>query len=257
MTAPTPSGGRGRPLLITVPGVLGTIGVFIVAAVCVRLGLWQLDRLAQRDARNTGIAERLARPPLPLPTSIDDTAGLGYRRVHVHGTLDAGRSIVLAGRSRGGAPGVHLLTPLYLEDGTAVLVNRGWVPSPDAASIDIDAFPADSIDGEGIIVPLPAAPAGADARSTTTGAGATRDFQRVWFRVDADALRRQFPYPISAFEVRLLPQEPAALSQPQRLEPPELDRGSHLGYAVQWFSFAAVFLIGWGAMVVRRTGGRT
>lgn len=244
------SSGRQRPLSITVPGVLGTIGVFIVAAVCVRLGFWQLERLEQRDAMNAHVAERLALPALPLATSLEDTAGLGYRRVHVHGTLDAGRSIVLAGRSRAGAPGVHLLTPLRLDDGTAVLVNRGWVPSPDGASIDVEAFAADSIDGEGFIVPFPSMDAGA---AVTAG---TLEFQRVWFRVDAAALRRQFPYPISDFEVRLLPQASPGPEPPARLEAPELDRGPHLGYAVQWFSFAAIFVIGWGTMVVRRSGGR-
>lgn len=245
---PTRSG-RGRPLTITVSGVLGTIGVFFVAAVCIRLGFWQLDRFDQRDTRNARVAERLALPAVPLATSVDDTAGLGYRRVRVHGALDLDRSIVLAGRSHSGAPGVHLLTPLRLEDGTAVIVNRGWVPSPDGASIDLDAFHADSIDGEGIIVPFPAI----DGDAGEAGSTVAREFQRVWFRVDATALRRQFPYPVPGFEVRLLPRSAAESSAPTRLEPPALDRGPHLGYAVQWFSFAAIFLIGWGAMVVRRT----
>lgn len=251
MTDPTRTG-RSRPLSITVPGVLGTIGVFLVAAVCVRLGFWQLDRLDQRDTRNARVAERLARPAMPLATSVDDTTGFGYRRVRVHGALDVGRSIVLAGRSRNGAPGVHLLTPLRLDDGTAVLVNRGWVPSPDGASIDIDAFQADSIDDEGVIVPFPLVDTDRDATATPPAP----EFQRVWFRVDAAALSRQFPYPVPGFEVRLLPRSPAESSAPARLEPPALDRGSHLGYAIQWFSFAAIFLIGWGAMVVRRTGSR-
>lgn len=75
---PTGSG-RSRPLSITVSGVLGTIGVFFVAAVCIRLGFWQLDRLDQRDTRNARVAERLALPALPLEAAVDDTAGLGYR----------------------------------------------------------------------------------------------------------------------------------------------------------------------------------
>lgn len=248
---PTGSG-RSRPLSITVSGVLGTIGVFFVAAVCIRLGFWQLDRLDQRDTRNARVAERLALPAIPLEAAVDDTAGLGYRRVRVHGTLDVDRSIVLAGRSRAGAPGVHLLTPLRLGDGTAVLVNRGWVPSPDGASIDVHAFQADSIGGEGVIIPFAVIDAGADATAKT----AAPEFQRVWFRVDAAALRRQFPYPVPGFEVRLLPLSPTEFSAPARLEPPALDRGPHLGYAVQWFSFAAIFLIGWGTMVVRRTSTR-
>lgn len=240
-----------RPLSINVPGILGTLGVFFVALVCVRLGFWQLDRLAQRDTINEQVGARLELPALALTRWPADTSGLGYRRVEVQGELDAERSIVLAGRSRAGAPGVHLLTPLHLEDGTAVLVNRGWVPSADGTSIDLAAFTLDSLAGAGIVFPL--ASAGAAATRSTP----TREFQHVWFRVDVTTLRGQFPYPISDYEVRLLPPASAAQAPPVRLDPPELDRGPHLGYAIQWFSFAAIFLIGWGAMVARRGGGQT
>jgi surfeit locus 1 family protein len=251
VTAPT-ADAPTRTLSVTPSGVLGTLAVLVVAAVCVRLGFWQLDRLDQRRQRNAALQARSVQEVIALATAPLDTAGLIYRRVRVSGGLDHDRSIVLAGRSLGGAPGVHLLAPLRFPDGSAVLVNRGWVASPDAASIALDSLaPAGPIAADGLVLPLPGAQGLDSGRDDAGGDAAAPAFQRTWFRMDPVALRRQFPYPIAEVEVRLLP-DGAEAARPQRLPPPAIDDGPHLGYAIQWFSFAAIALIGWGAMVVRR-----
>ncbi|MGH7553095.1 MAG: SURF1 family protein [Longimicrobiales bacterium] len=236
------------PLSITVSGVLGTLLVLFVAVVCVRLGFWQLDRLEQRRARNAAMASRLEEPVIPLASSAD-TAGLMFRRVHVRGELDHTRSIVYPGRSHRGSPGVHLLTPLLLGDGSAVLVNRGWVASADGASIDLAVLSLDALEGDGIVLPLP----GADRKTASAAGPASGAFQRVWFLVDPVALQRQFPYRLASVEVRLLP-DSSVTPPPLRVPPPALDEGPHMGYALQWFSFAAIALIGWVTMVLRRGG---
>ncbi len=230
----------------TVSGVLATLAVMAAAAGCVRLGFWQLDRLDQRRARNQQIESRLREDIVPLAASPADTTALTYRRVHVRGPLDHDRSIIFPGRSYRGVPGVHVLTPLRLDDGSAVLVNRGWVPAADGTSIDLTAFGLDRLEADGVVLPLPGA--GETTRPPAAGMQAG-EFQRIWFRVDPVALRRQFPYPVAPLEVRLLPEASRAVP-PTRLPAPELDEGPHLGYAVQWFSFAAIALIGWCAMVV-------
>src|SRR5690606_23431383 len=135
------TGGSVAPLSITRAGVAGTVLALAAVLVCARLGLWQLDRLEQRKQRNTAVAERLAGAAIALPDVPRDTSGLLFRTVELAGQYDVARSVVLRGRARAGAPGVHVLTPLRLPDGSAVLVNRGWVPSADAATIDLDALP--------------------------------------------------------------------------------------------------------------------
>ncbi|MGH7459412.1 MAG: SURF1 family cytochrome oxidase biogenesis protein, partial [Longimicrobiales bacterium] len=75
-------------------------------------------------------------------------------------------------------------------------------------------------------------------------------FRRTWFAPDPAALRRQFPYTLLNMEVQALP-DSSVQGFPIRLQPPVLDRGPHLGYAVQWFSFAAIALIGWVALMIR------
>src|SRR5688500_17253159 len=107
------------------------------AAVFVRLGLWQLDRRAERRAWNRGVAERLVAPPVPLDSLPSDPARARWRRVQIDGRLDLGREIALAARTYGGSPGVHLLAPLRRAGrDTAILINRGWVYAPDGATAD-------------------------------------------------------------------------------------------------------------------------
>lgn len=251
-----------RALSLTTSGMVGTLLLLIVAGLCVRLGFWQLDRLEQRRERNALIESRLAEASFSLEYAPHDTSGLSFRRVHVRGTFDNDRSVVLPGRSLRGAPGVHLLTPLQLEDGSAVLVNRGWVRSPDAASIDLTPFDTvGAIAAGGMILPFPGAESSIGRAPDDAATLGTAQFQRIWFRIDPVILRAQYPYPIAGFVVQLLPEpgaplrERGAASQPVRLEPPVLDEGPHLGYALQWFSFAAIAVIGWVALVVRHGGG--
>ena len=97
-----------------------------------------------------------------------------------------------------------------------------------------------------MVVPFPAGrspPAAAGYRTPDTPA-----FRRIWYSVDPAAIRRQATLPLAAIAVQLVP-ESAAPALPVRLPEPALDPGPHRSYAIQWFSFAAIALIGWGALV--------
>src|SRR5205823_889164 len=95
--------------------LLALVGALLVAAVCVRLGLWQLDRLHQRRAHNALVAAARARPELELPLPVDS---LRDRRLRAHGAYDYARERLWHGRSYEGIPGVDFVTPLRLSDGT-------------------------------------------------------------------------------------------------------------------------------------------
>jgi surfeit locus 1 family protein len=222
--------------------------VFVVVAVCLRLGFWQLDRREQRLERNEAIAERLAADPIPLDATPADTAGLVNRPARVRGWYDHDHSFALIGRSHMGSPGIYVFTPLRLDDG-AILVNRGWVPSPDAATVDLTAIhrPPDP-EVAGVLLAFP------DIRTHAADEG----FRTRWFRLDGHAIRAAFPYPIAPVYLQATTAEGGAGAgfAPVPLGPPQLDSGPHLSYAVQWFSFAAIFLIGWIALVLHRSGGR-
>lgn len=243
-----------RPLSITIAGLVGTLVLAVLVGGFIRLGFWQLDRLGEKRAQNRAVAARLEAPPVQDVAALSDTTGLFYRTVIATGTFDNERSIILPGRSRRGLPGVYLLTPLRpagRPDG--LLVNRGWVPSPDAATIDVTDFAVhDTVTVRGLVLPFP------DSRESLAPRDQLPDdagaFRRIWFTIDAEALKRQFPYPLQDVTLQELPLEAAVAGAPRypaRLEPPPLGEGSHLGYALQWFAFAAIGIIGWFAMVLR------
>lgn len=227
-------------------GIIGTFAVFIVVLGCTRLGLWQLDRLEQKRQRNAVAHARAAEPPVRLRSALRDTAGMIFRRASVTGTYDDARTTIIAGRSSRGVPGVYILTPLRL-GGPAVLINRGFVPSADAAHVDLAPLrePAPNA-AEGLIVYL-----GNDDQAVTSTPGT---FKRVWYRPSIAQLRAQLPYPIANYIVQLLPAN-GTPALPARLPAPELDEGPHLGYAIQWFGFALIFVIGWVVMIVRTKKG--
>ncbi len=257
-----------RPLDLTRRGVLGTVAVLLVAGVCIRLGIWQLDRLEERQTRNAAIAERLEAEPVALTRAPRDTTGLAYRRARLEGAIDDDRALILAGRSLNGAPGVHVVSPVRIGGG-AVLVNRGWLPSPDAATADLDAVRLDgTVRVEGVLLPFP------DVDVDVAPEG----FRETWFRFDGDGIRAQYRYPVSPLYLvatsRVETGEPgedggtgdggetggsggATGAAPIPLDPPSLDPGPHLSYAIQWFSFAAVFLVGWTVLLVQGTGRTT
>lgn len=238
-------------LEITRSGLLASIAVLLIAAVCVRLGIWQLDRRDQRLVRNAAVAERLDDPRVTLTAAPLDTIGLTHRPATIHGSYDAARTLVLGGRSHAGSPGIHVYAPLRLGDG-AILVNRGWLPSLDAASVDLSLVDVDTaVTVTGVLVPLP------ETDATPPAGGG---FKTTWFRLDADAVRAQYPYPLSPLylQAEAADEETARLARsglgdgPVPLPPPSLDAGPHLSYALQWFSFAAIAVVGWGALVMRR-----
>lgn len=201
-----------------------TLGVVaaLVVALCVAAGVWQLGRLEQRRARNALLAARLALPPLEVHAGLSADSAR-QRRVLARGTYDFAQERSWPGRSFQGTPGVALITPLRLADGSAVLVDRGWAPSPDAFHVDHGAYrEPERARIEGI------------AQVPPRGRG------------DAD------PTGFLPFIVQLEKPEVQGGGLPRRWPRPALDNGPHLSYAIQWFSFAVIALV--GTVVLIRKG---
>lgn len=242
----------------------------LAAAVCVRLGFWQLSRLAERRARNAVLASHLTYAPVGYAALPRDTLARHYRRVRVAGRPDYAREFVLADRSRQGAPGVHIITPVRVAAGgpggdTLALVDRGWFYSPDGASADLSTVrEGDSLDVIGY-VELPSRRPGPARRgaaaSGTAAAGASDRGYRAYRYLDPAVLAADIGAPVTRDYIVAEP--PPDETRPpynrlKRIPTPEItDEGPHQSYAIQWFSFALVSIVGAGVFVrAERRKGR-
>jgi surfeit locus 1 family protein len=216
----------------------------LVAAVCLRLGFWQLDRLRERRAENRLAEAARALPEVAMSGGADSS--LVQRRVRATGVFDRQGEIILRGQSNRERPGVVVVTPLRLGgEGSSVLVARGFVPSADAVSVSA-VPPADSgeVTVRGLALPL-AEREDDGAMLERPGAGAT------WKGLDRSAIEARLGYPVADVYIVQSP-DSAAPASPRRLEPPALDDGPHLSYAIQWFAFAVIALVGAAALLGRR-----
>jgi surfeit locus 1 family protein len=215
------------------------VGILVVA-VCVWLGVWQLDRLGQRKSRNAAIEIALAAPEIDLGAPYLDVDSLQYRRVRARGAFDFEREIVVMARAHDGVPAVHVVTPFRLDDDTAVLVERGWVPSPDGRTVDLLPLrESGSHEVEGVVIPF---------SSTGAPAAPAEGWPRYVRSANPVELASAYPYalfPIVVRRTEVPPENPSVL-RPAPL--PELTNGPHFSYAVQWFSFATIALVGCGVL---------
>jgi cytochrome oxidase assembly protein ShyY1 len=230
------------------PRWLAGLGLVLLVAVSfVRLGFWQLDRLRQRHAYEALVAQRLAAPPVALADLLrsgGDEESLRYRRVTAEGAFDTRHEVILYGRTQGDQTGNHVLTPLVLDDGTAVAVDRGWVPlTDDAPPLDDAAPPTGRVRVAGVLFPSEVPPG-----DTASPASPVTTFARV----DLDALAAQVPYAMAPAYLLLSSQEPASSSLPRIAPLPDPAASPpHLSYAIQWFTFSTIAVVGFVVLVRR------
>ncbi|HSM71289.1 MAG TPA: SURF1 family protein [Anaerolineales bacterium] len=221
-----------------------TLLVLLGTALCVRLGIWQLDRLEGRREFNAQVESMRAMNPLDLNADeIDAVEDMEWRAATATGEYDFANQVALRNRYNGNQYGYHLLTPLRFSR-TAVLVDRGWVPA-DGNSAPDDWRKYDEVSvvtvtgqirlGQG----KPAFGGVADALP------ADGSLLWVWNNADIERIALQMPYPI--LNVYIQPDvNPEDDVPPIPFQPEvELTEGSHFGYALQWFTFATILFVGY------------
>lgn len=241
-----------RWLLLTVVIVAGIL-------LMVRLGLWQLDRLEQRRALNASIVARTEMPPLELNAAglSDVPAELRYRQALAAGTLDYERQFFLRLQKWQGPgheayfddAGSHIVTPLLLaEGGPAILVNRGWVPEAQAGEVNLADYQGQTqVSVAGVLERSQRVPAFAPNPT-----GSPTDPRLTWTRLNIEAIQAQMPYPLLPL---VLIEAPDGTSEgfPFPVAPVyDLSEGSHLNYAIQWFSFALILAAVYSAFIYQR-----
>ena len=228
-----------------------TLAGLLLVAVCVRLGIWQLDRNDQRAARNAVIEANANAEPVPLDdvASPDEPLGSGdeWQQVRVSGTYDPDHELIVQLRPLAGEAGVHVVTPLVTDAGDALLVDRGFVAGggPADSSTDIPEASTGPVD---VVARL---------RRSEEGRGTGGDPADGAVRyLDVDAIAAIMPYPLYGAWAELVEQSPPADDPPVAVPAPEIDAGPHLSYAIQWFLFACVGVGGFVLLVRAEARGR-
>ena len=231
---------------------LATLLVFMASAVCIRLSIWQVARLQETRASNAHDLAVRSMPPLVLPATGDLTA-MEYRAATATGTYDFQDQVATRDQYNSVQPGYHLLTPLRLSDGEAVLVDRGWIPS-DGNSTPADWHQYDqpgTVTVNGVIRLGQSQPTPGSVTDPTLTPSQTRlDF---WIYINLDRIRQQVPYPLLPVYIQFTP-------VPNRTDPPipifesldPTDGSTNLNYAIQWCLFAVLFILGYGYYLWRK-----
>lgn len=233
------------------------VATLIVTLLFLRLGVWQLDRYQQRRARNETREARGALPSLvwgPGAPPPADTAGLVGRRVRVTGRYDPAREVILRNRSTGAWAGVEVVTPLFVrEDGPALFVLRGWLPAPDGVRARLsegwgDVSPDSTVEVSGVVI----------AAAQAVGPPLEVDIEgrphMALAAIDLAQLRQHLPFEISPVVLRAddpPPESPALRPASQ----PLAGNGPHLSYAIQWFSFALISVVGTTTLLMKEKRG--
>lgn len=221
--------------------------VLAIAVVFVLLGMWQLRRLDERKMLNQRGESRISLPAQELETLLitGEPAELEFRRATVTGTFLPDLEVLIRSQVYLGSAGFDVVTPMLMDDGTAVLVNRGWVP------LDFELLPT------GELTP-PVGPTTIEGwvhlteeKPTFGPVDPTGGVLEVFNRVDVGRIGEQLPVDVAPVYVVLIGERGSDLPVPVAL-PTFADQGPHLAYAIQWFGFAIVGLVGYFFLARRR-----
>lgn len=224
--------------------LFATLLVFLGTTLCIRLGIWQLDRLDQRRTFNAQVESMRMAEPLNLNNELPENISMmEWRAVTVTGEYDFENQIALRNQYYGDQYGYHLVTPLFF-NGTAVLVDRGFIPA------DGNSTPADwrkydeggtvTLTGQIRLGQVKPAFGGVEDALPESG-----EMLLVWNNFNLEQIAAQLEFPILG--VYIQPNlEISDTIPPIPYQPVvELTEGSHFGYALQWFTFAAILFVGY------------
>jgi cytochrome oxidase assembly protein ShyY1 len=229
---------RCELVLLRTRWIVGHLLVIVVAGGFVALGVWQLNRNTQKHDKVKQEEAAYAAPAPPITASSEPVAGT---RAQATGTFLPTGEALLRNQVRGASPGVDVLTPLRLADGSVIYVDRGYVKTGLASGAPSFAPPpTGTVVATGIVQPSVALSAQDTVRidegrvsvpavniARIVGPHPTEQVHNVWLSAQA------------------IEPVPRGSDVPKLPEPPAPDPVNHFEYAIEWFAFAAIPLIGW------------
>jgi surfeit locus 1 family protein len=223
--------------------------VLVGVIILVRLGFWQLERHEQRMARNAVINARIDQAPVPLATVLAlPVHEQEYRHVQIVCSFQTNQQLLWRNRSYQGTTGYQILTVCQPDSGDAVLVNRGWIPYQDGLNDWETQYPPVSglqmLSGIWRLSQPPLA--------TVSEIAPRNGWRDRWFAITIPAIAAQMQRSLAPGFIELQPGDEVATTYPVRSTMSDMGLGSHFGYAIQWFSFAVILLVGAVILAYRR-----
>lgn len=221
--------------------------VLLLIGLLLSLGAWQLERADEKRAISREMHDRQESSPSRLPLEVTDPESLRYRRVKLAGRFEESRQFLLDNQMNRGTVGVNVLTPFKLAGrDEVVLVDRGWLPwgayrnrLPDVA---VSREPVSLIGA--VYVPYGE---GFRIGGMDSGGG---DWPTLIQYLDFDRISALLGYPVLPMTVRL--ESPAEVGYERNWVDPPANPQRHISYAIQWFALAAVLLVIYLALHLKR-----
>ena len=232
-----------------VPRWLPSLAFVAAAVVCIALGFWQLDRAEEKRQQAAELTERSRLPAHDLVALEASAEPLRYRQLRATGTYEAAGQILIENRHYAGQTGFHVITPLRIDGSDVrVLVNRGWIPAGPQGGPSTAPVP------EGVRSVIGAAHIPEPPAIALAGAADVASWGNRWPYLTLDLYRDRFPVPLQPVAILLDPAQEGGFARSWPQEMPK--EGMHLGYAIQWFAFAAIAAIIWLRLSVRRADSK-
>jgi len=210
----------------------------------VDLSTWQFRRLDERRTFNESVISRADIDPVDAQT-LDlgpdtDVSAIEWRRAGARGTYIADEQVVLLNRSQGGVAGIDVVTPMILDNGSVIMVNRGFLP----LDAEVPDAPSGVVEVLGTV---------RDFEDPRTGQAGDPPGERTeFFRLDRQRIDDQIDQPLVPFVLEMAVSEPTDDPGLAPVAAPTLGEGPHMSYAIQWIIFSVAVVVGW-VLAVRRS----
>ena len=220
-----------------------TLLLLALALLFARLGWWQLERKTEKQL----LFEQFGNGPV---LSIEQALEYGekFARVKAYGRYDPSRHVLLDNKILKGRAGVHVLTPFTLDNGTGILVNRGWLPLPP----DRRSLPAvETDDSLRTISGILNKPSTGGPRIGEPDVLVADRWPQLVTYLDLDSVSVALNTPLEPWLLQLEAEDESGFAGRQwqaAVMGPEV----HGAYALQWFSLAAAAFIIWITLGVRK-----
>ena len=222
------------------------IATAFMGAFLIGLGVWQLHRLAWKEGLIAQIDARAHATPQPVPPPADWTGlqpkAYEYRNVFARGTFDNAKETLVFRPSEDG-PGYLVMTPMALDGGGTIIVNRGFVPDNlKAQSLRAAGDPSGHVTVTGLMRAPEARNLFTPADDIATGQFFTKDPMTIAerdgiaaapFVIDADATPNPGGWPRGGATVLSIP-------------------NNHFAYAMTWFGIALALFVIFGSWARKR-----